>query len=66
MFSTPEYFTENSPISPIQYVTEKKPSAIISLPHFYEALDVKHKTDVCRLGAAKSERKSIRSVNTCW
>ena len=66
MVSTPEVFINNSPISYIQYVTVKKPSAIKPLHKFLEALDVKHKTFVHRLGDAKSKLNSIVSGNTLW
>ena len=49
---------------PIQYVTVKNTSARKPLRRFFEALDVKHNTAVCRLGAVKSKHKAIRAVNT--
>ena len=66
MVSTNEIGTDNSPMSPSQYVTVKKSSARKSLRQFLEALDVKHKTAVCRLGAAKSKCKAIIAGNTLW
>ena len=42
-------------------MTVKTPMARKPLRHFTEVLDVKHKTAICRLGAAKSKRKSIRA-----
>ena len=53
MVSTTAGFTDNSPISPGPSVKFKKPSARKSLHQFSEVLDVKNKTCVCRLGAAK-------------
>ena len=53
MVSTPEVGNEKIPISPSQSVTVKDPSAIKLLRRFLEALDVKHKTAVHRLGDAK-------------
>ena len=53
MVSTPEGFTDISKMSPSQSVTAKIPSARKPLNQFLEALDVKHKTDVRRLGSAK-------------
>ena len=52
MVSTPEGFIENSPMSPSPSITVKQ-CAMKALRQFLEALDVKHKTDVLRLGAAK-------------
>ena len=66
MVSTPEWFADNSTMSPIQYVIVKKPSAIKSLRPFPYALDVNHNSAVRRLGNARSKRKVIRSGNTSW
>ena len=63
MVSTPDGFTGNSPMSPRKSVTVKNTSARKSLCHFFEALDVKPKTSVCRFCAAKSKRKVIRFVS---
>ena len=61
--STTDGFTKNSPISPSQSMNVKKPSASKSLCQFLESLDIKHKNDVHRLGAAKSKHKAIRARN---
>ena len=61
MVSNPEGFTESSPMSPIQYMTVKNPSAIKSLRQFLDTLEFKPKTDVHSVCAAKSKRKSIRA-----
>ena len=57
MVSNPEGFTDNSTISPIQYMIVKKYSARKSLKQFSEQLDVKPKTAVRRLCYAKSKIK---------
>ena len=64
MVSTPVGYTNNSPMSMIQYVIVKKPSSMKSLRQFLEALDVKHKTSIYRLGTAKSKIKAIILGNT--
>ena len=61
MVSTLEGFTNNSPMSPEPSVTVKNPSTRKSLSQFTEVLDIKHKTDFCRLSVAKSERKATIS-----
>ena len=66
MVSTNEIGTGNSLMSPSQSVTVKNPIARKSLRQFLEALDVKYKTAVCRLGAAKSKCKAIIAGNTLW
>ena len=53
MVPTSEWPTYNSPISPRRYVTEKNPIARKSLHHFSDAFNVKPKTSVHKLGAAK-------------
>ena len=53
MVSTPEGCNDNIPIKPNQYEPMKNNSVIKSLRQFSETLDVKHKTYVCRSGAAK-------------
>ena len=66
MVSTPEGFTNNSPISPITSSPVKKPSAQKSLCMFTNVLDVNKKT-ACRLvGAAKYKRKAIKYGSTPW
>ena len=66
MVLTPEGFTSNIPTTPNPYVSTKKPSAIKSLHQFTESLDVKHKTVVCRFGAAKEKREAIKKSNVLW
>ena len=61
MVSTPEIFTDNSPMSPGLSIIVKKFSAVKSLSLFTEVLYVKKKTDVRRVGADKSKLKAIRS-----
>ena len=66
MVSTPAQFINNSKISTNLYVTVKNPSARKPLRQFSEALDFKHKTAVCKLGADKSKSKARRADNTLW
>ena len=66
MVSTPEIFTENSLMSPGSYVTDKNPSARKSLCLFTEVFYVKNKTSVHRVGADKSNFKSIRASSMLW
>ena len=66
MVSTREGFTDNSTILHIQYKSTKKPGEIKSLRQFLEALDVKHKTSICRLGASKAKRREIIPGNKLW
>ena len=61
--STPEVCNDNIMMTPNRYESTKNPIAIKSLCQFSEALDVKHKTSVSWLGAAKSNCKSIRRGN---
>ena len=58
MVSTPDVFTDNSPLSPDSDVYVKNPSARKSLHQFLESLDVKN-TAGCRLGYATSKLESI-------
>ena len=58
MVSTPEIFTYNSPMSPCPYVAVKNTSSIKSLHIFTGVLDVKQKTAVRQVCAAKSKRKA--------
>ena len=53
MVSTPEGFTNDSPISPMTSTPVKKTSARKSLCLFTNILDVKDKTATRRVGAAK-------------
>ena len=66
MVSTPEGFTNNSPISPMTSTPVKKPSAQKSLCMFTNILEVKKKTAYRQVGAAKSKRKAIKFGNTSW
>ena len=66
MVSTPEGFTDKSVMSPNQSVTVKHISARKPLRLFLEALDVKPRTDVHKLCAAKSNRKEIRAGSMFW
>ena len=63
--STPEGFTNNSPISPMKPTPYKKPIARKSLCMLTNILDVK-KTAFRQVGAAKSKRKAIKYGNTPW
>ena len=65
MVSTPEVFTNNSPISPRSSTPVKKPSARKSLCMFTKVLEVKN-TAYRQVGAAKSNRKAIKFGNTPW
>ena len=53
--STTEGFTGHSTMSPSQSVIFKNPSAMESLHHFSEALDIKIKTSVRMLCATESK-----------
>ena len=64
--STPEGFTDNSPIPPMTSTPVKKTSAIKSLCLFTNILDVKKKTATRRAGADKSKRKTIKYGSTTW
>ena len=66
MVSTPEGFTFNSPISPINPTPVNTPSAQKSLCMFTNILYVNKKTAYRRIGAAKSKRKAIKYGNTPW
>ena len=66
MVSTPELFTDNSPIFPMTSSTIKKPSAQKSLCMFTNVLDVNKKTAYRLVGAAKYKRKAIKFVNKTW
>ena len=66
MVSTPEGCTNNSTITLNPAMFTKSPIARKPLRQFSETLDVKHKTDVCKLGAAKVKHKSIKIGNVLW
>ena len=44
----------------------KKPSARESLCLFTNILDMKKKTDICRVGYSKSKRKAIKAGTKLW
>ena len=64
--SITEGLINNSPIYPMTPALVKKPSAIKSLCLFTNILDVKKKTDICRVGATKLRRKANKSGTTPW
>ena len=66
MVSTPEGFTDNSPRSPMNPPTLKKPSARKSLCLFTNILYVKKKTAIHQVGVAKSKHKAIKARTTPW
>ena len=66
MASTPEVFTDNSTMSPSQYVTMKNTSAIKSIRQFLDTLEFKPKTDIRMFCAAKSKQKAIRYGIMLW
>ena len=66
MVSTPEGFTDNSPISPMISTPVKKPSARKSLCLFTNILDARKKTATCQFGYAKSKCKAIKYGTTPW
>ena len=66
MVSTPEGFTNNSPIYLMTSSPVKKPSARKSLCMFTNVLDVDKKNSYCRVGASESKRKAIKFGNTPW
>ena len=51
---------------PNPYVSTKILSARKLLRQFLDTLDVKHKTEVCRLGAAIENIKAIIICNVFW
>ena len=48
------------------YVSTKNTSARKSLHKFSETIDVKHKTAIRSLGAAKEKHKTIKTGNVLW
>ena len=66
MVSTPEGFTNNSPISPMTSKPVKKPNAQKSLCLFTNVLEVKKKTVYRRVRASKSKRKAIKFGYKPW
>ena len=59
MVSTNQVTNDNSQVLITISIPVNKPSAIKFLRKYYELLDVKPETAVCRLGAAKSKCKYI-------
>ena len=66
MLSTPEGFTDNSPMLTGPSVTVKNSSARKSLRQLTELLYVKNKTAVRQLCADKSNRKALISGSMLW
>ena len=66
MVSTPDIFIYNSPMSHGPPTIVKKFSARKSLRIFTEVLDVKNKTYVRWVGAAKSKHKPIIAGSMLW
>ena len=66
MVSTPEGFTDNSPISNMKRTPVKKPRAQKSLCMFTNILDVNKKTAYRQFRAAKSKHKAIKYGYTPW
>ena len=64
--STPERFTDNSPVSPGNFLTFRKPSKIKSLRLFTEFLYAKKKTAVRQVGDDISKHKAIGSGSMLW
>ena len=63
MVSTPEVFTDNSPMYYVTSVPLKQPNVRKSLRQFSEILDVKPKTAFHWLYVDKPKRKSIRAFS---
>ena len=66
MVSTPEGFTDNSPIYPMKPTPFKKPSGQKSLCMFTNILYVNKTNAYCRVGAAKYKCKAVKYGNTSW
>ena len=66
MVSTPELFTDDSPISPMTPTLVKKPSVRKSLNIFTDMLDMKKKTVICQFRASKSKIKAIKAGTMMW
>ena len=65
LFSITKVCTDNSLMTPNSYVSTKNPSARKSLCQFTETLDVKHKTDVRKVGSSKANIKAIENSMCC-
>ena len=66
MVSTPEVFNDKSPIPYGPPVPVKQSNARKSIHQFSETLDIKPKTDVRRLCAAKSKCRAIIVGSMLW
>ena len=66
MVSTTEGCTDKILITPNQYDPTKNPSTRKPRRQFSEALVVKHKATICRLGTAKKKRKATITDNVLW
>ena len=61
MVSTLEGCNDNSHMTYNQHESTKKPTDIKALRYFSETLYIKHKTAVCRIGAAKENNKAKKN-----
>ena len=66
MVSTPEGFTNNSPITPMVSTPIKKSRARKLLCIFTNILEVKNKNAYRLVGADKSKHKAIKFGNKPW
>ena len=66
MVSTPEVFSENSPLSSGPFMSTKQPKARKPLCKFATTLNVKPKTYIHRICADKSKCKEIISCSQVW
>ena len=66
MIYTHKVSTNNIPRSPTTLTQFKKPSARKSMCIFTNILDVKKKTAILQVGAAKSKSKAIKAGTTKW
>ena len=66
MVSTQSGVTYDSPNVPMIPTTVNKPSTRKSLCLFTNIFDVKNKTAIRPVGAAKSKRKAIKVGNRLW
>ena len=66
MVSKPEGCTNNSTMKPNPYVSTQNTSSRKPLRQFIETMDVKHKTNIRRFGAAKENRKATKTGNMLW
>ena len=66
MVSTPDRFTDYSPMSPGPSVTVKNPNSRKLLHLFTKLSDTKNKYYVRQVGASKSKRKAIISFSMLY